>query len=263
MSDALDAPVFLTGEWRDLAMLNYEVAPADLRPLLPAGVEPDQWRGRTFISLVGFRFLRTVVLGVAVPFHRDFEEVNLRFYVRRRYGSAWRRGVVFIRELVPRAAIALTAKVLYNEPYTSLPMRHSVRADSDGTPRGVDYEWRIRGEWQGLRADADGNGALPEPGSLDEFITEHYWGYCAQRDGGTLEYRVEHPRWHVWRAQGEVGGDLARLYGPQLAEVLTAGPSSAFIADGSQVRVGRPVRLTVTAGGHRLSPAQAAVCSAS
>lgn len=263
MNDALDAPVFLTAEWRDLAMLNYEVDPGALRPLLPAGTELDHWRGRTFLSLVGFRFLRTAVLGVAVPFHRDFEEVNLRFYVRRRYGSVWRRGVVFIHELVPRAAIALTARLLYNEPYESLAMRHAVRSDGNGTPRGVSYEWRCRGRWDGLRADAEGDGALPLPGSLDEFVTEHYWGYSAQRDGGTLEYRVEHPRWHVWRARAQVTGDLARLYGPELAAVLAAAPATAFIADGSGVIVRRPVRLTATAGGHRLAPAPATACSAS
>jgi len=37
-------------------------------------------------------------------------------------------------------------------------------------------------------------------GSHEEFITEHYYGYCAQRDGGAIEYRVEHPPWNVWQA---------------------------------------------------------------
>jgi uncharacterized protein YqjF (DUF2071 family) len=86
---------FLTAEWRDLAMLNYEIDAAVLRPFVPAGTELDAWGGRTFVSVVGFRFLGTRVRGVPVPGHRDFEELNLRFYVRRVADDGPRRGVVF------------------------------------------------------------------------------------------------------------------------------------------------------------------------
>ncbi|HTO08358.1 MAG TPA: DUF2071 domain-containing protein, partial [Myxococcota bacterium] len=120
-------PVFLTAEWRDLAMLNYEIDPAVLEPRVPAGTELDAWSGRTFVSVVGFRFLRTRVLGVPVPYHVDFDEVNLRFYVRRKSGADWRRGVVFVKEIVPRRAIALVARVAYAENYVAHPMRHSIR----------------------------------------------------------------------------------------------------------------------------------------
>ncbi|HEX8362069.1 MAG TPA: DUF2071 domain-containing protein, partial [Longimicrobium sp.] len=90
---------FLAAEWRDLVMLNYEADPAALRPLVPAGTELDAWGGTTYVSMVGFLFLRTRVLGIPIPFHQDFEEVNLRFYVRRRGPEGWRRGVVFVREI--------------------------------------------------------------------------------------------------------------------------------------------------------------------
>src|SRR5262245_53035082 len=121
---------FLTAEWRDLAMLNYEIDPAVLASRVPPGCELDTWDGRTFVSVVGFRFLRTRVLGVPVPFHVNFEEVNLRFYVRRKADSEWRRGVVFVKELVPRRAIALVARVAYGENYVAFPMRHSIAADA-------------------------------------------------------------------------------------------------------------------------------------
>src|SRR6185503_10439864 len=104
-----------TAHWRFLMMLNYEVDPSVLHPLVPRGTELDTWHGRTYASVVGFLFLDTRVLGLAIPFHRDFEEVNLRFYVRRREAEAWRRGVVFIKEIVPRWAIATVARVAYNE----------------------------------------------------------------------------------------------------------------------------------------------------
>jgi uncharacterized protein len=105
-------------------MLNYEVDAALLAPYIPSGLEIDYWQGRTYVSLIGFRFLNTRVLGFPIPFHRSFDEVNLRFYVRREEC----RGVVFIREIVPRAAIALVARRVYGENYVSLPMRHQIEA---------------------------------------------------------------------------------------------------------------------------------------
>src|SRR3954468_20670393 len=118
--------IFLAAEWRYLAMLNYQVDPAILHPHLPRGTELDIWNGRHYISLVGFRFLNTRVLGVPIPFHRNFEEVNLRFYVRRKGPEGWRRGVVFIAEIVPRFAIAAVARLFYNENYVALPTRHKL-----------------------------------------------------------------------------------------------------------------------------------------
>src|SRR5690348_18142677 len=99
----------LTAEWRHLALLQYVVDPAVLLPLVPLGTELDSWEGRTLVSMVGFRFLRVRVLGASILFHTDFDEVNLRFYVRRRVAEGWRRGVVFVREIVPRRAVALVA----------------------------------------------------------------------------------------------------------------------------------------------------------
>ena len=93
---------FLTAQWRHLAMLNYTIDPRSFEPLLPPGTEFDFFDRTTYVSVVGFHFLRTKVFGLGIPWHRDFEEVNLRFYVRRRGAEGWRRGVAFIRELVPR-----------------------------------------------------------------------------------------------------------------------------------------------------------------
>ena len=235
---------FLTAEWRELAMLNYEIAPSTLAPLVPSGTELDRWEGLTYLSVVGFRFLSTRVLGLRVPGHVDFEEVNLRFYVRRREGEEWRRGVVFVRELVPRRAIAWAARALYNEPYRALAMRHSIERDADGVPCAVRYEWRRDGRWEGLGVRVAGESVPPEPGSEAEFITEHYWGYTRQRDGSTVEYRVEHPPWWVWNAaESRLDADVRTLYGPLFAEALSAKPRSAFLATGSPVTVFRPRRL--------------------
>jgi uncharacterized protein len=232
---------FLTAEWRYLAMLNYQVDPRLLETLVPAGTELDRWQGKTFVSLVGFRFLNAKVLGVPIPFHRNFDEVNLRFYVHRHAGSEVRRGVVFVREIVPRWAIAKVARQAYNEPYVSLPMSHRIDSKSDGGLR-VEYGWR-RG-LNHLSLSARGDGRIPEEDSEAQFITEHYWGYTAQRDGGCVEYRVAHPSWRVWTSQdAEFEGDVEELYGRDLAAVLSRKPDSAFLADGSAVTVYRGNRL--------------------
>ncbi|WP_426750872.1 YqjF family protein [Myxococcus sp. Y35] len=237
---------FLTASWRYLLMLNYEVDPDVLRPLVPSGTELDTWQGRTFASMVGFRFLDTRVRGLPVPFHRNFDEVNLRFYVRHFAEDGWRRGVVFVKEIVPRLAIATVARVLYNEPYVALPMRHVVAMEGAeaGAAGQLEYAWKANGRWQHLSATTRGAPRPSEPGSEEEFITEHYWGYTAQRDGGCAEYRVEHPRWSVWqveRSQLEV--DVAGMYGERFVPFLRGKPSSAFVADGSAVAVFPGARL--------------------
>jgi uncharacterized protein YqjF (DUF2071 family) len=231
--------LFLTAEWRHLAMLNFVVDPAVLEPHVPAGTRLDFWEGKAFVSVVGFRFLRTSVLRVPVPFHRDFDEVNLRFYVRREeLDGEIRRGVVFLRELVPRRAIATIARWLYNEPYVATSMRSAI-ANGSERPR-VRYSWRLAGEWHGLDAAAVDEPSVPAAGSEAQFITEHYWGYTRQRDGSTLEYLVAHPSWKVSPARGTLEPDAdARRLVPELDKR----PYSALIADGSPVTVFRPRTL--------------------
>jgi len=238
------ARVFLTAEWRYLAMVNCEVDPALLRPLIPTGTELDTHHGRALMSLVGFRFLRTRVLGVRVPFHQDFDEVNLRFYVRREVGSEVRHGVTFIREIVPRRLIAFIARLAYNEPYVALPMRSEAPSRNGEAPAHVQYAWRNRGVWQHLALRARGSAAVPAARSEGAFITDHQWGYTRQRDGSTVEYRVEHRPWRVWEGvEAEVRGDLSALYGPTLATTLDGAPTSTLLAEGSPVTVFRPVAL--------------------
>jgi uncharacterized protein len=230
----------LTADWRYLVMLTYEIDPLTLAPWVPAGTALDSWQNRTFISLVGFRFLDTRLLGIPVPFHRNFEELNLRFYVRRQVGIEVRRGVVFLREFVSRRAIAAVARSIYNEPYQTVPMRS--RIDWTAVPE-VEYAWRVHGRWHTLTARATGSAAVPVPESLEAFITEHYWGYTRQRNGGTVEYRVAHPQWRVWHATDvRLDADLRTVCGAEVAHRLV-GPTSILIADGSPVSVYRPYRL--------------------
>jgi uncharacterized protein YqjF (DUF2071 family) len=236
-------PVFLSAEWRDLVMLNYEVDPALLKPYLPSGTVLDSFAGKTYVSLVGFRFCRTKMLGFfSIPFHVNFLEINLRFYVRRGNGNEERRGVVFISEVVPRHAIATTARLLYGENYICLPMRH--RVATEGLKKIAEYQWQIAGQWCTLLAKGIGAPFPAVCGSLEQFITEHYWGYSRQKNGNSLEYQVTHPSWLV-RTATEAGfhGDASALYGSEFSAILQRRPDCAFVADGSRVIVHKGERI--------------------
>ena len=233
-------PTFLTAYWKHLVMLNYEVQPEVLLPWLPPGLDLDSWQGKTLASIVAFRFENTRILGLAIPWHKNFEEVNLRFYVRRKLGGVWRKGVVFVKELVPRQAIAKVARWLYGERYIALPMdsliKHRDSPESQEQVMLLNYWWYIQDTKEGIYAEAKGDPKLVAPNSEAAFITDHSYGYSMHR-GTTLEYRVEHPPWKIWEAHGvQLNCDVARLYGDSFATNLKE-PCSAFIVDGSPVVV--------------------------
>ena len=231
-------PVFLTAEWRDLALINFEVEPGVLERFVPAGTQIDYWQGRCYVSIVGFRFLDTRLLGLPIPLHRDFEEVNLRFYVRRQVGGQVRRGVVFIKEIVPRRAVAWIARAVYNENYVALPMRHHVAG------RRARYEWRLDSRCNSLAVAAQGPFSVLEEDDPGSYFGEHNWGYGVLRDGSTIEYRVDRPRWEIAPAEvTDLDCDVARLYGGAFAACLADGPASAFLARGSRVTVRRGRRI--------------------
>ena len=233
MSATIQQRIFLTAEWKHLVMLNYSVEPEILRSFIPEGTELDEFEGKTYVSLIGFEFNRTRMLGCAVPLHQSFEEVNLRFYVRRQS----RRGVVFVRELVPKIAVTAIARLVYGERYSCVPMSHRIEESEAGV--SAEYSWGAGEGRCSIQLETGGAGFLPTDGSLSQFITEHYWGY-AVRGGRTVEYQVEHPQWTVREAaQARFEGDGARYYGPKFGEVLSRPPDSAFLAEGSAVTVFR------------------------
>ncbi len=235
---------FLTATWRHLLFLNYEADRALVQRYVPAGTELDLLDGRALVSIVAFRFLDTRILGVPVPFHRDFDEVNLRAYVRRREGGAWRRGVVFVRELVPRPAIAWTARLAYNEPYRAVRMRHTIAMDA-ATGGRLRYEWRQGGAWQSVSASVSGAAVPIDPEDETGFVTEHYRGYTPQRTGQTIEYVVSHPRWNVWRTDSaHLDCDVQSVYGSEWTEALCKTPYSSFVCDGAPVTISFPRALT-------------------
>jgi hypothetical protein len=174
---------------------------------------------------------------IPVPWHMNFEEVNLRFYVKRIVNGECRRGVVFVKEIVPRACIAIVAKRLFNENYVAAPMSHFIERQNGQLC--VRYDWTIRDRTHSVTLHSDGTFREMSPGSQEEFIAEHYWGYCRQRDGGTIEYQVTHPKWQVAMVnEFSFACDAVALYGKELGEQLSSPPDSVFLANGSKVEVG-------------------------
>ncbi len=174
---------FLTADWRRLVLLNYDIAPDLLRPFVPSGTTLDLWRGHALVSVVGFQFLNTRLRGIPLPFHQHFEEVNLRFYVRRDLpGGECRRGVTFIKELVPRRAVAFVARMFYNEPYQAVPMRSSGEPGAPAVSDRIVYEWRLGNRWQRVACGVTGEPTIPRDDDERTFIAEHYWGYGRWRD---------------------------------------------------------------------------------
>jgi uncharacterized protein YqjF (DUF2071 family) len=239
---------FLTAEWRKLIMAQYAVEPGVLTPYLPGGVELDLYRGSCLVSLVGFLFDRVRVKGIAIPFHTRFEEVNLRFYVARTEADGTRRrGVVFVREFVPRAAITIIANSLYEEPYATLPTHSAISVM--GETLSVRYSWLHEKVWQSVAVEAEPVAEAILPGSEAEFITEHYWGFTkrsgAEGSGGyTSQYQVEHPRWETYPVRSyEIRADFGALYGPGFAFLNGRAPSGVLLAEGSAVSVHSGTRL--------------------
>jgi uncharacterized protein YqjF (DUF2071 family) len=234
---------FLTAEWRRLAMANYVVDPEVLHPFVPAGVVLDAWQNTCYVSLVGFMFLDVRILGIPIPFHRNFEEVNLRFYVRYQENGTWKRGVVFIREFVPRLAITLVANTLYKENYETMAMGHRWTAEAGKLE--VDYRWKKNG-WHNFRVHAGPTPSAIETGSEHEFITEHYWGYARLNDRVTSQYEVQHPRWMCYPVRDySINVDFAKVYGDRFAFMNGLQPASVLLAEGSEISIQAGSRIFV------------------
>jgi uncharacterized protein YqjF (DUF2071 family) len=239
------AKTFLKAEWRKLAMANYVIDPDLLASYLPHKTELDLWNGKCYVSLVGFMFLNTKLKGLPIPFHTNFEEVNLRFYVRHKAADGWKRGVVFVKEFVPRPALTLVANTIYNENYETMRMDH--RWQITGDELSVEYKWK-KENWNAFQITAENQLITIAEGSDEEFITEHYWGYTKLGEHKTSEYEVTHPRWQVYPVKEyKIDVDFENVYGKEFSFLKDEKPESVFLAEGSEIEVkaGSNVELVV------------------
>jgi uncharacterized protein len=233
---------FLTAEWRNLLMANYAIDPKRLEQYLPCHTELDSFNGTHYVSLVGFLFTNTRLNGWGIPFHQTFEEVNLRFYVRYKDNGTWKRGVVFMKEIVPKPMITFVANTVYKEKYATHKMKHEWKHQDQELH--VDYYWKVASEWNYIKAIAEKEPKAIIEGSAEEFITEHYWGYTFVSGSCTGQYEVRHPKWRVHSANSyDIKCDTAVLYGPDFVEALSQSPASVFLAEGSAIEVMKGSRL--------------------
>ena len=227
---------FLSARWENLIMANYAVDPEVLKRYLPNGVELDCYNNKTYVSLVGFMFKHTSLFNIPIPFFGTFEEINLRFYVKRVEGDTVKRGVVFINETVPYKSVAWLANKLYKEHYMAIPTKNLI--DISNSTKRIRYEWKINKSWNHLAVNAVAEKEKMLPGSIEEFIFEHYYGYTKVNDHLSQEYNVNHPRWQVNKVTGySILCDFKSMYGNDFSFLVNHKPDSVIIADGSPVTV--------------------------
>ncbi|SHL27322.1 hypothetical protein SAMN05444407_103148 [Chryseobacterium contaminans] len=225
---------FLKAEWRKLAIINYEISPDLLSKYLPAGTELDFYKGKCYVSLVGFMFLNTKLLGFPVPFHRNFEEVNLRFYVKKNESGEWKRGVVFIKEIVPKLALSLVANSVYRENYHTLPMKSQIHHQENELL--IRYSWKDK-NWHSIQITAENKVQPMVANSEFEFITEHYYGFTKKEDK-TSEYEVCHPKWDCYQIKDyQLEIDFQKIYGNDFEALNHQEPISVMLAEGSEIKV--------------------------
>jgi uncharacterized protein YqjF (DUF2071 family) len=235
---------FLKAEWKNLALFNYEIDAEILEKYLPAGTQIDIGNNKCYVSLVGFMFKNTKVLGLKVPFHINFEEVNLRFYVKRFENGEWKRGVVFIKEIVPKKAITFIANTLYQEHYETQKMKHQI-IENKNTNTFI-YQWKKDKEWNTIEIETKKDLSKIEIDSEAEFITEHYFGYTKIDEETTFEYEVTHPRWEQFEVLNHgIDIDFEKNYGPDFGFLQTQKPTSIFLAEGSKITVKNKRKLQI------------------
>ncbi|MGO4771060.1 YqjF family protein [Flavobacterium sp. W22_SRS_FK3] len=227
---------FLKAEWKNLALFNYEVDAEILEKYLPAGTEIDIWDNKCYVSLVGFMFKNTKVLGIKVPFHVDFEEVNLRFYVKRFENDEWKRGVVFIKEIVPKKAITFIANTWYQEHYETQKMRHEI-IENKNTNIFI-YQWKNDKKWNTIQLETTNVLKEIEVDSEADFITEHYFGYTKIDEETAFEYEVQHPRWEQLEVLNhKIDIDFKKIYGEGFEFLQNTNPTSVILVKGSVISV--------------------------
>ncbi len=227
---------FLKAAWRKLIMVNYEIDPEVLKQYVPYGTELDFFEGKCYVSVVGFMFKNTKLLGFKVPFHINFEEVNLRFYVKRTVNGEVKRGVVFIKEIVPKPAITFIANTIYNENYETLPMKHSWEIGEENLKVG--YQWKKNKKWNLIEVEAENKPMSIEENSVIEFISEHYWGYAKETATKTTEYEVRHPKWEYYPViNSNIEIDFKATYGTNFEFLREVTPTSIMLLEGSEISV--------------------------
>lgn len=227
---------FLKARWEQLIMANYAVPAEALLPYLPTGVELDLYDGKALVSLVGFMFNKNKIFNLPIPLLGSFEEINLRFYVKRTVGNEVRRGVVFINETVPYKPVAWLANWLYKEHYDAVPTRHNWNFEKE--KKTIQYDWKKNKVWHSMIVEASIASRPMEVGTEEHFIFEHYYGYTRVNQSETIEYKINHPSWMVNDILDyKINCEFDKMYGETFSFLNAMKPNSVFLAEGSSISV--------------------------
>ena len=227
---------FLKANWEHIIMANYEINPEILFPFLPKGVTLDLFEGKAYVSLVGFMFKKTKIFNMPIPWLGTFEEINLRFYVKRKEGNIIKRGVVFINETIPYQLVAWMANKLYKEHYTVVPTKHTFHKTEQN--QQLKFEWLLNKKWNSILVETETQSKAMAPNSFEEFIYEHYYGYTKINEDATEEYHLQHPSWAVYKVNDyKINCRFSEMYGDAFSVLNQTRPTAVFLAKGSSVKV--------------------------
>ncbi len=228
--------IFLKAKWENIIMANYAVPQEVLKPYLPKGVELDLYKEEAYVSLVGFMFKGTRLFNIPIPYFGNFEEINLRFYVKRKEGDIEKRGVVFINETIPYKLVAWVANKLYKEHYTTIPTKHVINENEN--EKQIEYYWAKNKKWNSIKLLASAVAYKMENDSFEFFIYEHFLGYTKVDKYTTIEYELMHPSWEINKVESySIDCNFAQMYGSDFEVLNHQKPTAVFMAVGSHVEV--------------------------
>jgi uncharacterized protein YqjF (DUF2071 family) len=227
---ALSGRSVASQRWSDLVFLHWRVDAAQIAPLLPPGLRPDEFDGSSWVGLIPFVLDRATLFGSpAIPYFGDFVEVNVRLYAVDDRG---RRGVVFVSLEASRLASVLAARAAFALPYIWSRTTLEVRGDElefvsrrhlDRTATSRVIARRTTSE---VRADP-----------LAEFLTAR-WALFTRVHGRTLYLRNHHEPWALYRAELVLLDDTL-LERAGFADLAGRPPDSVLYSPGVTTRFGR------------------------
>jgi uncharacterized protein len=218
----------LSQRWDDLLFAHWPVEPSSLRPLLPAGVEPDVRDGRSWVGVVAFRMTDTRAAGLfparglgSIP------ELNVRTYVT----VGGRPGVWFLTLDTSSPLFAGVGRSLYGLSYRLASMivaRHGARIHYASVHGHASFVANYEPVGPPSAADA---------GSLEHWLCERYRLF-ALRSGRLVTAEVAHAPWLLQAADARI--ELNTLAPPGIE--FTGRPLLHF-SRGVDALISPPLRL--------------------
>jgi uncharacterized protein YqjF (DUF2071 family) len=232
---------FMKAQFADLVAVNFHVDEKILQPLVPPGLELDNFNGEAYVSLVAMMLKGAKVWGLPFSIVPSSAELSLRFYVKHTHADGVEKGTCLIKDYVAGSTAAWFLESQFQSTFSKLKMKQTASGFAKGETPEVEYQWKVDERWNKLRVRARSRIKKTSEGTKVGFILDHF-NYYGRHNGRTLAYRVERPRWDVWdAAQANFTCDVQRLFGKSFVRPLAKRPASVFVTSGSPVTIFKPV----------------------